>query len=192
MKTEDAGTHANSPSTAQSTPRLAESASLFAGAQSAADQASAVTATLATSGGGGGVDLPIRCTYSNCDKTFRKRVLMEYHLKYHHYVDVDAMRAYDPRAPIGGGFGAVAAFTSTLTATPPRSMLSKRSIGGGGGEVGEGCDAALYADEYMCEEAESGAEDDEDEANSVVHCRCGDHGSSGFMIQVGWIKSEVF
>jgi hypothetical protein len=29
----------------------------------------------------------IRCKFSNCDKTFRKQHLLDYHIKYHHYED---------------------------------------------------------------------------------------------------------
>ncbi|RNA36988.1 PHD finger 20 1 isoform X3 [Brachionus plicatilis] len=31
--------------------------------------------------------LPISCTVPNCSKTFRKQSLLDYHLKYHHYVN---------------------------------------------------------------------------------------------------------
>lgn len=30
--------------------------------------------------------LPISCTFENCTKTFRKQSLLDYHLKYHHYI----------------------------------------------------------------------------------------------------------
>lgn len=33
--------------------------------------------------------LPIECTVENCTKTFRKQSLLDYHLKYHHYVNSD-------------------------------------------------------------------------------------------------------
>ena len=33
---------------------------------------------------------PIPCTVENCTKTFRKQSLLDYHLKYHHYITSDS------------------------------------------------------------------------------------------------------
>ena len=33
------------------------------------------------------IEKQIRCKFSNCDKTFRKQHLLDYHIKYHHYED---------------------------------------------------------------------------------------------------------
>lgn len=40
-------------------------------------------------GSGSGNLMPISCTFENCTKTFRKQSLLDYHLKYHHYICSD-------------------------------------------------------------------------------------------------------
>ena len=37
----------------------------------------------------------IKCIFSNCDKTFRKDTLLENHLKYHHYVNLNMFGSFE-------------------------------------------------------------------------------------------------
>ena len=126
----------------------------------------------------------IRCNFSNCDKLFRKQSLLEYHLKYHHYVDVKSFTTSD--------------FEKIILSTPNLMEEAKlnRKIQGDSNQANDsnGLSAVnqTLANAYHTEQVldddfnwhEIGYSENDEDPYDIVHCECGDHTTNGFMIQV--------
>ena len=106
----------------------------------------------------------IRCKFANCDKTFRKQHLLDYHIKYHHYED--------------GRIIEVVTKKRKLTQNDESNFDSSQT---------KEC-KRLKIDEKVKkkEEAEEKKEALEEEGDpyEVIQCKCDKNISVGFMIQV--------
>lgn len=119
---------------------------------------------------------PIKCHIEDCNKTFRKQSLLEYHLKYHHYTT--ALQT-TPSTTTSAGLSQQVSSTSVANPISPalfkqRSGQVKRGGGGGGSRLSSfNNEDSNMNDEYL----------DGDDPYEVIHCKCGNHISVGFMIQ---------
>ena len=113
--------------------------------------------------------LPIRCNFSNCDKTFRKQSLLEYHLKYHHYVDAKTFNNYDLEQII---LSTPSVQLETTLASKSKSVSKKVDKDETFNKIEEDPD---WQDIY--------SNDKNEDPYDIVHCSCGNHSSIGFMIQ---------
>lgn len=125
---------------------------------------------------------PIRCNFSNCDKIFRKQSLLEYHLKYHHYVDMKTFNNFD--------------FEQIILSTPSiqyESLLSKQPVKKTNSDKGaseKNSEESTIIDSELYQKIENDPDwkeiysnDKNEDPYDVVHCACGNHSSLGFMIQ---------
>ncbi len=122
---------------------------------------------------------PIRCNFSNCEKTFRKQSLLEYHLKYHHYVDMKTFNSFD--------------FEQIILSTPSIQMetlatkqrASKQKLDSITDEMP--ADKSSLTDNKKIEDdpdwKDIYSNDKNEDPYDVVHCACGNHKSVGLMIQ---------
>ena len=102
---------------------------------------------------------PIKCHFEDCKKTFRKQSLLEYHLKYHHYaLQTPSLASTNPMSPV--------IVTPTPTLTKKVSVTSKRNSS-------QNHNASEDSNDYY----------EGDDPYEVIHCKCGNNVSIGFMIQ---------
>lgn len=128
--------------------------------------------------------LPIRCNFSNCDKTFRKQSLLEYHLKYHHYVDAKTFNNYDFEQII---LSTPSVQLETLTSKKPVSKKTEKCLVNKteANSVENNIPSEMYDKiEEDPDWQEIYSNDKNEDPYDIVHCLCGDHSSIGFMIQV--------
>ncbi len=133
------------------------------------------------------IDEPIRCNFSNCDKTFRKQSLLEYHLKYHHYVDVNLFNNFNSNQQ--------QQFNNQLNNLKNKKVKSRQNSSTDKQESVEtenkntitnnnNDNNEIIDSDYLLFENELAEKDnDNDDPYDVVHCNCGNHRSDGFMIQ---------
>lgn len=133
---------------------------------------------------------PIRCNFSNCDKTFRKQSLLEYHLKYHHYVDMKTFNNFDFEQII---LSTPSIQLETLNAKRPTTTAKQKVTT----LVNEQENVKIkenkcgdVLDPIICQKIEQDPDwkdiysnDKNEDPYDVVHCACGNHSSFGFMIQ---------
>jgi hypothetical protein len=150
---------------------------------------------------------PIRCNYKDCNKIFRKQHLLDYHLKYHHYVSStnnnnnaaqldltlpllqqqsqylssqqDARPPLTPQTPLSATNKRAVKRTSRLSTSSSHTTVNKDSISliDEDNQI-ENTLASRELDADLEEEQENGIDPYE-----VIHCKCGNHTSEGFMIQ---------
>jgi hypothetical protein len=119
---------------------------------------------------------PIVCTIPNCTKTFRKQSLLEYHLKYHHYVDLNSpmplqlQAQTNPMSPKRSAKRATRRSSSNQTDT---TRTNKDSMSNFGDEDSS----------FLFDGLDNLEDDDTTDPYEVIHCKCGNHTSIGFMIQ---------
>ena len=124
---------------------------------------------------------PIRCHVNNCTKTFRKHSLLEYHLKYHHYVSVPSNTS-DSSQQLDLSHGLIQQQSQYLSAqNEPAKRGVKRTS-----RLSTSSNQTL--NEPVADDAFALDDQEEEEENAVdpyevIHCQCGNHTSNGFMIQ---------
>ena len=136
---------------------------------------------------------PIKCNYKDCNKTFRKQHLLDYHLKYHHYVSANT--SLDLTSPLIQQQNQymlqqeVQKQTPQTPATP--SATNKRAVKRANRlstssshttvnkEEENATEDGLVFDEFDQEIEEETSID----PYEVIHCKCSNHTSEGFMIQ---------
>jgi hypothetical protein len=99
----------------------------------------------------------IRCKFSNCDKTFRKQHLLDYHIKYHHYEDGRIIEVVTKKRKL----------TQTGDDSLDNSLIVKES-------------KKIKIEDKRNEDEE----EEEGDPYEVIHCKCDKTISVGFMIQV--------
>jgi len=148
---------------------------------------------------------PIRCNFSNCDKTFRKQSLLEYHLKYHHYVDMKTFNTFDLEQIILSTPSVK--FETLLSKQKPSVVrkadkLSTMASNEENKKPQQEADSNMTLDQIELSNVEKDPDwiemysnDKNEDPYDVVHCACGNHSSLGFMIQVSFsvlVLSDCF
>jgi len=112
---------------------------------------------------------PIKCTFANCDKTFRKQSLLDYHIKYYHY-------ANQPSAA-----------NSTTTVAPNETQLNENEKNATDSEIKLATDLSNQTTAQPRKRRvqsnttkQTGCREDPYE---VIHCKCAQNINRGFMIQ---------
>lgn len=146
---------------------------------------------------------PIFCTVENCNKTFRKQSLLDYHLKYHHYItntpkinsttDTASTSAVDTNTNILSSAPKKRRLSSSmndklnrkksflkLTSLNASLNLTKNSIDENAEIDVDDNDDVFIGDLIGL----SDLNDEKGDPYEVIHCKCGTHTSNGFMIQV--------
>lgn len=139
---------------------------------------------------------PIRCNFSNCDKTFRKQSLLEYHLKYHHYVDMKTFNTFDLEQIILSTPSVKFETLLSKQKPPVSKKVSEKLAGETKKAVPEKkTDASSTQDQMEMSNVEKDPDwieiysnDKNEDPYDVVHCACGNHSSLGFMIQVSFLN----
>jgi len=128
--------------------------------------------------------LPIRCNFSNCDKTFRKQSLLEYHLKYHHYVDVNLFNNFDSNMSNCELNNLKTTNKKVKSRNNSTSVDSKQEpIVDEESTLKTSRNSVLSLLETDGMEYDMQLDEEEDDPYDVVHCSCGNHKSDGFMVQ---------
>ena len=131
--------------------------------------------------------LPIRCNFSNCEKTFRKQSLLEYHLKYHHYVDVNLFNNFDSSMSSCqlNNLKPPSKKAKSRNNSPSLIDLKQEQIAAedsNGIKSSRNSVLSLLEPDSMEYDIELD-DDEEDDPYDVVHCSCGNHKTDGFMIR---------
>ena len=123
----------------------------------------------------------IKCNFSNCDKTFRKETLLEYHLKYHHYVNLNMFGSFEK-----------AKKSLDLSAKEAKKDKSCKV----NGNLVKLNDLVNYSNNvdfnFESNFDQSNKIFNDEDPYEVVHCNCGQNNNVGFMIQVRRTKNKLF
>ena len=125
---------------------------------------------------------PIVCTMPNCTKTFRKQSLLEYHLKYHHYVDLNSPMPLQLQAQAQAN-----PMSPQSAPKRPKARATRRSSSNQTDTTRTNKDSmSNFGDEdssFLFDGLDNLEDDDTADPYEVIHCKCGNHTSIGFMIQ---------
>lgn len=128
----------------------------------------------------------IKCKFANCNKTFRKQHLLDYHIKYHHYEDgriiepVTKKRKLTNTSIVSNENESVNESSDVNTVNVVENVNKRIKLEDGGVEKSK------KAKKTKGNNNNQQVIDDQNDGDpyEVIHCKCGKNLSIGFMIQV--------
>ena len=121
----------------------------------------------------------IQCHIKDCNKTFRKQSLLEYHLKYHHYVSLELA---SPLIQLQNQYLNQQQQQQDTASTSKRSAKRATRLSTSSNHTTNKDSLSVVDDDLNATMQDEEPEDSVD-PYEVINCQCGKHTSEGFMIQ---------